>query len=1375
MAIGRLFFEISADTSRLQESLKQAMVSLEQAGLKATRAGQATIAAFDAALNPTKALSEQIRLLEAAGRSTGDILTVMGEKIKNATAQASQHGQPIDALVRKYADMARGTGETRNVLEKLGESLTHIAHNPLEAAKQGLGSLLETMGPAAVGIGGLAAGIIGAGAALFHLSESLSSTAIQLRNQAIVTGLAVDEMQALNQLGKEAGLENENLARIIGQLNRQLATGEKADFVKVLNALRLSSGEAAADISKGVLPLLDDLQGRLLAIEDPMKRAEYQNAAFNRRQAELGIVLTSSNKKLSEQIEEVKQAGNTYGEDTQGKLLRLHTVLEHLERAWTSVKVAAIGYFASAMDWATKWAHEAEPEMSPEDLARQQMEKLKGKLDFTGYGNFQIVTPEEDALKSAEKRLAVAKAIAAGNKENLDLVIRIAEKEKEFADAAQVNDVRRAEALAPEIAGLKNLLKAYEELPKVVDRWQKSLDEAKKTQEEIDRKGHAALVPGKSEIEQGLKKLETETLERLRTFREVEASLAKDTTNSKLEELRLEERIAGTLVPMNEAERSRLEMEKIHLQFAIKAEETRVKYTQLRADLTSQINKLDPSDPLRSQAMKDIEGLTERLNTELETLGKLEGAEVLKVHRQEYLKMIDSVREGAGKVFDAISSRGKGAFQSLMDWIEGVFLSRLRVLFQNLVATLFTPNMGGQGLASRLLQGVIPVFGASGGLGGSSGVTQLFQGLGITGGPLTTAQIQALSKIGQGGAVAGGTFGFGSLLGMLGPAGLLAGGIAGVGSGNLFGRIAGTAGLGILGAAGAVTAGLIPGMGAAGIGSALGGLLTNPGMLLQAMLNPIIAVPLAAALGIPMIIKAIQGKNAWQAGAPEVARDFGGIQIGQQDLQGWVTQSLGLSESQFYPIRKDIESSPLFLTQVAAPLAQAQGKMDDFLKSLEAVKTSWGTFNFREAFETGQATGEWSDLNKEFREAFGVSKALQQAMPDWQTKLMGVEDATKHVKTATELLTDSLTALRDAVSGSIVPVKDMYQKFLETGEITEEFSAKIKELGGDIDKFKKLADLSKVNSDFQTMAQRFRDTGEILPELRALFTQFGGDLGALDAAAAIPGLKDSLSLIASLRQELGSFLPDQTVAQKIMAGQMDQSVVDALKSAGIDPEKMKNISGIMKLETGWDKAVQDFQKTGKLAKGGVLEQALLQYGGTAGQTAVDRYGQGFNTVTDQLLSSTKSALDAAYRAERSSVLDALTKVEQETAERITSLMKAVEDQFAVVGSNIAAALDAAKTEVVDVLNKILAELSSDSNTGDASSTGSDAVGTDIPAPADNTDSGAGNSTGNEVHIHMAGATIYGWDDFERRVAEAVVRNSRRGAMTIAYQRQWVGL
>jgi len=263
----------------------------------------------------------------------------------------------------------------------------------------------------------------------------------------------------------------------------------------------------------------------------------------------------------------------------------------------------------------------------------------------------------------------------------------------------------------------------------------------------------------------------------------------------------------------------------------------------------------------------------------------------------------------------------------------------------------------------------------------------------------------------------------------------------------------------------------------------------------------------------------------------------------------------------------------------------------------------------------------------------------------------------------------------------------MYDRFLKTGDITDAFAAKITELGGDIAKFTEVSGLVKLNSYFAEMVQHFRDTGEILPDLRDLFQQFGGDLSALDKAADLPGLKSSLGFIQDLSDELAKFLPEQTAIQKLMSGTMDQSVIDALSGAGIAPESLTKITGLLKMETGWDDAVKQFQQSGKLLQGGLLEQALLQYGGSASQTAVSRYGQGFNTVTDQLLAGTKAAMDAAFRTERTGILDILKQAAGDITKQVGDITKPIEDQFTVVSTNIQTAFQAAAAAAIAELDK----------------------------------------------------------------------------------------
>ena len=650
------------------------------------------------------------------------------------------------------------------------------------------------------------------------------------------------------------------------------------------------------------------------------------------------------------------------------------------------------------------------------------------------------------------------------------------------------------------------------------------------------------------------------------------------------------------------------------------------------------------------------------------------------------------------------------------------------------------------------------------------------------------------------GGSTGGIFGVGGTAGSLIQGGLMAGGTAAF--------LDSFSQKGVRGWAEAIGGG-------AAIGAAIGSVVPVIGTAIGAAIG---AAAGALAKGIQSLVTAIKGKNAYQAGAMELGRDFGGISMSPDDFKKWL-EGVGISESQAYPIRKDIESSSKFLAEVAGPLAAAQGKTQEFLKSLEAVKTAWGTFDFRKQYELGELTGDWTALDEAFKAAFKDSQALNQNVPDWESKLTMLGDATK--KTAGEFqnlykqfeetktvsdefadflkknadaldeaaksssafadelalarkaleikpLLDGLKSLRDGISGMVPAVETMYDRFLKTGDITDEFAAKITELGGDIAKFTEVSGLVKLNSYFAEMVQHFRDTGEILPDLRDLFQQFGGDLSALDKAADLPGLKSSLGFIQQLSDELTSFLPEQTAIQKLMSGTMDQSVIDALTGAGIAPESLTKITGLLKMETGWDDAVKQFQQSGKLLQGGLLEQALLQYGGSAGQTAVSRYGQGFNTVTDQLLAGTKAAMDAAFRTERTGMLDILKQAAGDITKQVGDITKPIEDQFTVVSTNIQTAFQAAAAAAIAELDKILAKIEEiKTATKDIVPVPETPGGETVPE-----EPGSGETIPNMIeaqgttgaYIDLRGATIFGYDEFARRVAEAQAQNARRAGI-----------
>jgi hypothetical protein len=546
------------------------------------------------------------------------------------------------------------------------------------------------------------------------------------------------------------------------------------------------------------------------------------------------------------------------------------------------------------------------------------------------------------------------------------------------------------------------------------------------------------------------------------------------------------------------------------------------------------------------------------------------------------------------------------------------------------------------------------------------------------------------------------------------------------------------------------------GAAAAGTGAAAGsgGLLGSIGAFAT---NPItIAVAAAAALSYAgyKLADWISGPNSWEAGSEEVARDFGGVEIAADSIKA-IAEGIGISESQAWGIRKDLLSSPQALQAMYA-LAEDQGKTAAFLTSLEKIQTSWGDFNFRDAFELGSSTGDWTELNNQFVAAFGNSEKLNEVMPDWKELLLGESSYVSE----TDLVIEALTTLRDTLQESLPAVQSMYDIFLATGEVTDEFAAQITALGGDVEEFRGFADsmtaltaqaaaitaqtasweslrdsfvtltdagrdmydifletgeitdeladeitslggdlsafesysrLSAINSSWEELIAHFEETGEILPGLRQMFIDFGGDLSALDAASALEGLTDSLTFIDSLISQLESNLPDPI--EQLLAGNMDADTIAALTAAGLDPNQFKGLVSSGAALTQWDKAnYQPFQDLTP-----ELESYLKEYGGAAGSTAVSRYYAGQNTITQGLLDTTRLGIEKEYQDEVKTLLEYLGTVQESTTTAIETLTASVETQFDIVGGNIQDALDLAAEDVVTEIDLMIAALGTQSD------------------------------------------------------------------------------
>jgi hypothetical protein len=252
-------------------------------------------------------------------------------------------------------------------------------------------------------------------------------------------------------------------------------------------------------------------------------------------------------------------------------------------------------------------------------------------------------------------------------------------------------------------------------------------------------------------------------------------------------------------------------------------------------------------------------------------------------------------------------------------------------------------------------------------LSGKGGLSDLFSG--ILGGKGTTGGGGLLSKIpGVGGVLGGGAAGAAA---GSGSAAATTGTSLGVGEfGSTTASAGGTAGAGAGGGSLAGTVGFAGGIGMAGIGIALG------------------------------LADLAKGPTSYEAAATEVARDFGGVDVGRSAGEGLFggfktkiefesfLQSLGIPEADFWPHRAEILRSPVVLAYIAGK-AKEQGKMDEFLASLSpGGKGSWG-MPMDSAFADYISTGNGAAINEIYRDlAAGAFAGVSDVVSNWQSKLL---------------------------------------------------------------------------------------------------------------------------------------------------------------------------------------------------------------------------------------------------------------------------------------------------------------------------------------------------------------------------------------------------
>lgn len=1247
MPIGRLFYEISGDSSKLNAEMQKAQDALKGFDVRVSAAGQRLISSFQDTLNPTKALTEQLQLLQMAGQKNSDIWAVMGGKFKTAADQAKRFGQEIPAGAQAFLNFGKSIDGAGMSVDHLGKSLQEFASNPLHALQSGMTSLLEKVGPIGVGLGAVATGAVTAMAGIFHMAEKTVEAAHQIENLSFQTGLSVVQVQSLSSAARLMGVESDAVIRGISALNIQLGKLGGGDFTKAMVALGISLEDAGGKM-KTPLQLLGEFRDVLLTIQDPSERVEVALAAVGRKHLELARLLLNTKENWQALAEYIEKHGSPFTQDQLNRVDQYAEKVHKLEIAfdgfWNKIKRGSVDAAAG--------------------ILRMQvlLDPAYWKALFTGQGAefWKKFTEGVDEATKKTQELAAA-GVKAGEsvglqtirehdlfierekariqaKDFVDLRMKLAEAEREFERATQKGKNDQIKAAADRVIGLKLELAALEEFSKV-------------------RQKVADL---------GIKYRQTENsgLAQANEYLSAAAALWKALKEPISEVDRLTNEYNNTVRDLNYS----------------------------TSEAMAKTNKAMYRDML--DVLPKITKETNDAMDNILLVNKRTGVDVADVWKRQVSTIVSDFSRGFADIIFAGKSFG--------ETLKNIFVDMAKSIVRTMVELLFQPL---QKYLVQILTGLGSVATAAAGTGGG--------GFGL-GGP------------GVGGLIGGAS---GALAGLAGGAGGLA---AMLMPGGFAGKVAGGLGAGLLTGAGAISAGLIPGMGAASFGSALGfmgsgaGLFGSAGLLgMGAMTVPALG---AAAVGLYYGIKALMGQSTQGAGSKEVTRDLG-INVGKGQIESFIGQYI--DPKQAWGIRKDLYMSPAFLSQVAGPTAEQEGRMDQFLESLEAVKTSWGTFNFRGAFELGKATGDWAELNKQFVDAFEHSSELEKMLPNWETQLLAVSDATETVTTANDALKNSITALRDAISSSVTTTDDMWNTFLKTGVITDEFAQKIKELGGNLEKFQELA----------------------------------GDIGEMS------GLQTQLTTIDDLIGRLQALQPQATAISDLFAGKLNEAGLTAL---GLNPQELAPFASMTSMVQGWQQAVSQFQQTSTLAPQGLLEQALSQYGGAAGATAISNYAAGFNTITPLLLTDTFDNLQAAYQDQITKTLDYLNQFRSQTVQKITDLDATIND---------------AKKSVVDELDKILASLDQIvSNTAlsptvpTAPVTITEAGNPVVPANPDLTNIAIPLPTPGRgatqwpspapqyqtVHIHMENSVFYSPEEWEDKLEQGLISLRRRASTALSF-------
>lgn len=269
--------------------------------------------------------------------------------------------------------------------------------------------------------------------------------------------------------------------------------------------------------------------------------------------------------------------------------------------------------------------------------------------------------------------------------------------------------------------------------------------------------------------------------------------------------------------------------------------------------------------------------------------------------------------------------------------------------------------------------------------------------------------------------------------------------------------------------------------------------------------------------------------------------------------QAWVNYEKFLRENlkDQTVIQRSLDTQRGTLTQSLAELESIRQSMDAEMKKLK----------------TEEAVANLQKLGAQFLETGQMSEEFAKAVTDaggsvdFFNKMAGEVERLQGLR-------KELGSLKQMIDSLLPPTKTWQQRFFETGEITEEMAEKIREAGGDINQFKKFADMKGVKTQFESLVEEFEKTGEASDKLLEMIKEFGGD----DALKAFEDLRAEAKASG---KTIGELAKDSEGSAKIIQGALESTAGGINKAFG---DAAKSLSDTLaKMDENLGKAISDLQ------------------------------------------------------------------------------------------------------------------------------------------------------------------------------------------------------